>query len=254
MNILFLTLIDFNSIHEQNIYTDLLREFIVRGDKIFIISPTEKNKKIKTHLIIESDSTILKLQIGNMQKNNIIEKGLSTILLEPKLIKGIKKYFSNVTFDLILYSTPPITLQRTVEFVKQRDSAKTYLLLKDIFPQNAVDLGMLTKKGVRGIVYKYFREKEISLYKASDYIGCMSPANVEYILSRNPFLNKQKVEVCPNCRAPRNYSSVNLTEEAVRCKYNLPLDAVVFLYGGNLVSFLLWEMELSSKRSKHLLI
>lgn len=50
----------------------------------------------------------------------------------------------------MLYITPPITVAKSVEFVKRRDGAKTYLLLKDIFPQNAVDIGMMSKSGVKG--------------------------------------------------------------------------------------------------------
>lgn len=53
----------------------------------------------------------------------------------------------------------------------------TYFLLKDIFPQNAVDLGFLSKAGLKRSIYKYFRKKEIELYKISDYIGCMSNTN-----------------------------------------------------------------------------
>lgn len=89
-------------------------------------------------------------------------------------------------FDLIIYSTPPITFQRAVEYVKERDNAQTYLLLKDIFPQNAVDIGILSKNGWKGLIYKYFRKKEKKLYGISDRIGCMSEANCKYILSHNP--------------------------------------------------------------------
>ena len=59
-----------------------------------------------------------------------------------------------------MYSTPPITFCRAVDYVKKRDNAQTYLLLKDIFPQNAVDIGMMSKQGIKGILYKFFREKE----------------------------------------------------------------------------------------------
>ena len=166
MKLLFMTLLDFKSIEEHNIYTDLLREFRKNGHEVYVISPVERKENQETHLIEENGATILKLKIGNTQKTNIIEKGISTVMLEPTFIKGIKKYFSNVKFDLILYSTPPITFCGAIEFVKKRDNAKTYLLLKDIFPQNAVDMGMLSKSGVKGILYKYFRNKEKKLYSA----------------------------------------------------------------------------------------
>ena len=66
--------------------------------------------------------------------------------------KALKKYFPDVRFDLVLYSRTPITLVGVVEYIKKRDHAKTFLLLKDIFPQNAVDLGMLQKDGLRGVL------------------------------------------------------------------------------------------------------
>ncbi|NLZ82121.1 MAG: glycosyltransferase family 4 protein, partial [Clostridiales bacterium] len=125
MNVLFLTLLDFSTINENGIYTDLMREFIKDGHNLYIISPTEKRKNEPTKLINNNEAKILKLQIGNIQKTNLIEKGISTLTLESKFKTGIEKYFDEVKFDLVLYSTPPITLQKAVEFIKQRDNAKT---------------------------------------------------------------------------------------------------------------------------------
>ncbi|PFN02889.1 glycosyltransferase WbuB, partial [Bacillus thuringiensis] len=78
MNVLFLTLLDFSTIKEKGIYTDLMREFTNNGNNVYIISPTEKRKRQKTKLIDEGNCKILKLQIGNIQKTNMIEKGIST--------------------------------------------------------------------------------------------------------------------------------------------------------------------------------
>lgn len=234
MNLLFLTLLDFNSLNESNIYTDLLREFSKNGHKIYVISPVERRKKKRTVLRKEKDVTILKLQIGNMQKTNFIEKGISTLLIENTFVSGIKKYFSNITFDLVLYPTPPITLYKAVAYVKRRDNAKTYLMLKDIFPQNAVDLGILNKTGLKGILYQYFRRKEKNLYSISDKIGCMSQANVDYVLKHNPKIKKEKVEICPNSIEVIDRSVSDEEKQAVRKKYGIPNDKIVFVYGGNL--------------------
>ena len=232
MRVLFLTLLDYHSFSERNIYCDLLREFIRNGHEVYSISPTEKRYHVPTHL--EENGHLLKLRIGNTQKTNILEKGISTLLIEGQYIRAIKKYFSHIQFDLILYSTPPITLCKAIRYVKKRDGAKTYLLLKDIFPQNAVDLGMLSKKGVKAPIYWYFRHKEKKLYSISDKIGCMSQANVDYILKHNPEIPKEKVEICPNCIEVQD---MRLSEQEcvdMRQKYGLPLDKKIFVYGGNL--------------------
>lgn len=234
MNILFLTLNSFSSIDEKGIYTDLLREFANNNHKLYVVTPVEKRKNEKTTLINEKNTTILKLKIGNIQKTNLLEKGISTLMLESKFKSGIQKYFSDVKFDLVLYSTPPITLQKAVEFVKYRDQAKTYLLLKDIFPQNAVDLGLLKTSGIKGLIYKYFRSKEERLYKISDYIGCMSNANVEFLLKNNPSIPSEIVEVCPNSIELIDIDISEQEKKEIREKYNLPIDKTIFIYGGNL--------------------
>ncbi len=232
MNIIFLTLIDFKSYSEHNIYCDLLREFINNGHQVYCISPAEKRTGIATHF--EENGHLLKLKIGNTQKTNILEKGISTLMLESQFIKAIKKHFSDTRFDLILYSTPPITLAKAVNYIKKRDGARTYLLLKDIFPQNAVDLGMMHKTGVKGLIYRYFRKKEKKLYALSDRIGCMSQANVDYILKHNPEIPREKVEVCPNSIEPMDVTLSEAAKIAMREKYGIPTDKKVFVYGGNL--------------------
>lgn len=255
MNILFLTLLDFSSIEEHNIYTDLLREFARQGHAIYAITPVERRKKQKTRLIRDNKTTILKLRIGNTQKTNIIEKGISTISIEPQFIRGIKKYFVNIKFDLVLYTTPPITLCSAIEYVKKRDNAKTYLMLKDIFPQNAVDIGILHKEGWKGLLYRYFRNKEKKLYQISDYIGCMSQANVDYVLKCNPELEPWKVEICPNSIEVIDKSVNDKVRIDIRRRYNIPLDRKVFVYGGNLgkpqgIDFLIKCLE-SQKDNKN---
>ena len=235
MNVLFLTLLDFSTIDENGIYTDLMREFVKDGHNLYIISPTEKRKNEPTKLIDSGKVKILKLQIGNTQKTNLVEKGISTLTLESKFKSGIKKYFNDVKFDLVIYTTPPITLQKAVEFVKKRDNARTYLLLKDIFPQNSVDLGLMKKQGPLSGLYKFFRHKEKQLYKISDYIGCMSQANVDYLLKKNPGVNRSKIiEVCPNSIEPQMIEISGSDRDKIREKYHVPKDKFVFVYGGNL--------------------
>lgn len=234
MNILFLTLLDFASIEERSIYTDLMREFVKRGHYINIISPTEKRKNQPTELLDFQTYKILKLRIGNIQKTNLLEKGISTLTLENIFINGIKEYFSNIKFDLVLYSTPPVTLIKAVSYIRLRDGAKTYLMLKDIFPQNAVDLGMLSQSGLKSHLYRYFRKKEKSLYAHSDFIGCMSQANVDYILKYNPEILKNRVEICPNSIEAYIINNKDSNPEMARIKYKIPNDKLVLIYGGNI--------------------
>lgn len=177
---------------------------------------------------------ILFLKTGNIQKTNVIEKGISTLLIEYQITSAIRRYFAKEKFDLVLYATPPITLVDPIRYVKKRDGARTYLMLKDIFPQNAVDLEMMSTTGIKGLLYKYFRAKEKDLYAVSDKIGCMSQANVDYVQKQNPEIPKEKVEICPNAIEIIDKRITLEKKIEMRQKYGLPLDKKIFVYGGNL--------------------
>lgn len=235
MNVLFMTIGKMDNIEEHTIYCDLLRYFRDVGHSVYTISPYEKRTGLQTAYEEKNGIHMLHVRTGNVTGMvSLIEKGLAQLSIEPIFIKAIKKYYSNVKFDLVMYSTPPITFCNAIEYVKRRDNAKTYLLLKDIFPQNAVDIGMMSKSGIKGHLYKFFRNKEKKLYGLSDYIGCMSPANVEYVKQNNPEIDNYRVEVCPNCIEVVD-KSINAEERrSIRKKYDIPLEKRVFVYGGNL--------------------
>jgi glycosyltransferase involved in cell wall biosynthesis len=104
-----------------------------------------------------------------------------------------------------------------------------YLILRDIFPQNALDLGMMNPKG---LAYAYFRKKEKEMYYASDYIGCMSPGNIDYVKKHNPEQDASKLHLLPNWA----WLQPNLEEqEIIRIKeqYGL-LDKFIVVFGGNI--------------------
>lgn len=235
MNVLFMTIGKMDNIEEHTIYCDLLRYFRDMGHSIYTISPYEKRTKLQTTYEVKNGIHMLHVRTGNVTGMvNLIEKGFAQLSLEPIFIKALKKYYSNIKFDLVMYSTPPITFCNAIEYVKRRDNAKTYLLLKDIFPQNAVDIGLIKKSGLKGVLYKFFRRKEKKLYRLSDYIGCMSPANVDYVKKNNPEIGDCKLEVCPNCIEVIDKSVDKETRINIREKYNIPINRKIFVYGGNL--------------------
>ena len=229
MNILFLTIVGINDISERGIYTDLMRYFKDQGHQVFITCPKERRLNLSTSIKHTDGIQILSVKTFNIQKTNLIEKGIGTILIERQFLNAIKKHFGSIKFDLVLYATPPITFSKVIKYIKNKDKAKSYLLLKDIFPQNAVDLKMIKENG---IIHRYFKQQEKKLYAISDHIGCMSQANMEYILKHNQ-IDSTKVEVNPNSLSPLD--SANVSEKAlVRERFGIPQSAVVFIYGGNL--------------------
>jgi glycosyltransferase involved in cell wall biosynthesis len=236
MNIIFLTLYRIDDIEERKLYPDLMRKFRDEGHQVYIVTPCERRLGLETSLIENKGVHILNVKTLNIQKTNVVEKGIGTLLMEHQYKAAIKKYLGNIKFDLITYSTPPITFTNVVKFLKKNNpQAITYLQLKDIFPQNAVDIGLF---GEKSVFNWYFRRKEKALYKVSDYIGCMSPANVKFVVDHNPEVDASKVEVAPNSIELREKKYEVGQEKAewyyIRRKYDLPTDKPIFIYGGNL--------------------
>lgn len=256
MNVIFLTLASIDSVEQRGIYQDLLRKFRNEGHDVTIVTPVERRQKISTNFKQKEGVSILQVKTFNIQKTNIVEKGIGTLAIEFQFLSAIKKYLGHKKFDLVLYSTPPITFAKVIEFIKKRDNAYSYLLLKDIFPQNAVDMAML-KEG--GLIHKQFVKKEKKLYQISDTIGCMSPANVNFVLKYNPEVDPQKVEVNPNTIEPIRFSYSDDEKKSIREKYNIPANRKVFVYGGNLgkpqgLDFLLETIEATTNEEAFFLI
>lgn len=257
MNILFLTMSSsFTNIEARGIYTDLMRKFRDEGHDVYIVHPNERRTGKPTEVKTEGRIHCLGVRTLNVTKTNVVEKGVGQLLLESQFRRALKTHFGNIKFDIILYSTPPITFNNVIKYAKKASGGKamTYLLLKDIFPQNAVDMGMLSKTGVKGVLYNMFRRKEKELYRISDYIGCMSPANVRYVLKHNPNVSADNVEIAPNS-VELNLDEPKRAEECstILTKYGLPSDKPIFIYGGNLgipqgIPFLIDCLEANADR------
>ena len=128
MNILFLTLHNINSLSDRGIYTDLLRKFQEEGNTIHVVCPNERRLKKNTEFSINKRLHLLKVKTLNIQKTSLIEKGLATLSIEYQYLFAIKKHFKTIKFDLVLYSTPPITFTKIIEFIKKRENLWPYII------------------------------------------------------------------------------------------------------------------------------
>jgi glycosyltransferase involved in cell wall biosynthesis len=230
MKVLFLTLTRIDSLDKRGIYHDLLRQFVLNNFEVVVVCPVERRDSKSTNVILLNGVKILQVKTLNIQKTPTFEKAISLLTIDYFFKRAIIKHLNNHNFDLILYSTPPITITNLIMWLKKKYSSLTYLLLKDIFPQNAVDLKMIRSNS---LIHKYFKRQERILYEISDKIGCMSPANKKFILNQYPGLIN-KVEINPNSIEVLHKKTDNQMREYIFNKFNIPLDSTLFIYGGNL--------------------
>ena len=230
MRILFITS-DYKTPDKgSNIYTDLAYALHKRGHQIKVVVAEEKKNTTTTYLNEENEIPVLRVKTGNLYEVSLIEKGVTFLTIAKNLKKGIKKYLNNEEFDLILFQSPPLTMQSAVRWAMKKYHAESYLMMKDIFPQNGLDIGLYTKTNP---MYLYFKLQEKKLYKTASKIGCMSEGNIDYLLEHNKFLTESKAELFPNTAIIKNISQSKQEKNNVRKKYGLKDDDVVAIFGGN---------------------
>ena len=235
MKVLMLTIGQIDSLQKESVHINVIRALIGAGHSVSVLCSRERRLGLPTEYSVESGIKIVRLRTLNVTRCSLLEKGVSMILLEHQFVGAIKKYFKDDEFDLVIYNTPPITLANVVKYCKKKFGCKSYLMLKDIFPQNAVDLGMMSTRGITGILYKMFRAKEKKLYKYSDGIGCMSNANIEYLKAHNDNLDGKVIELFPNAVIVKSPHAPQKTKNRdVLDRLGVAADKMVFIYGGNL--------------------
>ena len=219
MNILYLSAVPFKIDKNPSIYTDLIQELDNSGDQITVVAIDSSLKPFQVKKVRQKNIDLIYIGSFHLYNVNLFKKGLSMLSLPFFMRRAIKK-LDLKKFEVILYETPPITWAGIVKQIKKKNKIKSFLMLKDIFPQNAVDIGLMKENS---LIFKYFKRKEKLLYEVSDYIGCMSNGNIDYVLENNPEISKEKVYYFPNTKKDTGNGNIDFEKEKLQ-----------FVYGGNM--------------------
>ncbi len=209
------------SFKSSTIYLDLVQELEKEGHGVYIIAGSSDTDIDYKKLYIEGKKQTAYVRLPDQFHADKIRKGLIQLTIGRKMMAAAKRFFWKEKIDIIIYPTPPITLAGIIGPLARHYGALSYLMLKDIFPQNAVDLKMMREDG---LLHKYFRKMEKKLYASSDIIGCMSKGNLEYIRQHETEIPTEKLELFPN--TVRILPQVQQKERQE--------EPVVFMFGGNL--------------------
>jgi len=203
---------------------DLAHELKLRGHEPTVITV---NSSIPTNVQMtdEQGIRVMRVRAGKIKGTTRYLRALTEFRLSRIIWAKAKAYLLEQPYDLIIYYSPSIFWGPLVRRLKQVFACKTYLILRDIFPQWYVDAGIIRK----GCLYRYLKKKELENYDAADVIGVQSPANMEYFVGSG-LNDKYKVEVLFNWRSLARHGS---PRHSVRSKLGLE-DKIIFIYGGNM--------------------
>lgn len=229
MNILFLYLRHSESKDDSTLTRELSDEFSRNGNDITVVTILEKKFKRETEYKIENGYEVLRIKTGNyFNIGSKIEKGITTLTMIPKLKKGILKYLGDKKYDLIITHTPFLSDASLINPLKKYFKCPAHLILWDIFPQNAKDIGIIKNN----IIFNFFKQKEKKMFLAYDQIWCMSKGNIKYLQEKYEYLDKDKIKLLKNWAYLKPKLKIN--KEEIRKKYGYSEKDFLAIFGGNM--------------------
>jgi O26-antigen biosynthesis N-acetyl-L-fucosamine transferase len=203
---------------------DLAVEMARSGHQTTVLAPSEGVQDDFT-ITVEDGIRVVRVRAASTKGVHKILRGFREAALGITIWRRARSFFRENPCDLIVYYSPTIFWGRLVFKVKALWQCPSYLILRDIFPQWAIDAGVLRD----GFIAAYFRRREIEQYEAADIIGVQSPANLQYFARAFPDRGYH-LEVLYNWAA---LQEPGLPETQYRSRLGLT-GKVVFFYGGNL--------------------
>ena len=204
---------------------DLGQAFIEEGHQVTIITP---DGALKESIRIAHQDGVRLVQVGAFETKDInfisrtLAEFINPFLIWHKLKKSPE--FLNNQYDGIIWYSPTIFWGPLIKRLKQQFKAKAYLILRDIFPDWALDLGLIKK----GFIYQFLKSVENFQYQQADVIGVQSPNNLKYFQERNQGL-RAHVEVLWNWmgKAKETPCSIDLSKTPLAGRK-------IFVYTGNM--------------------
>lgn len=200
---------------------DLVSEFEKNRIHTVLIIPNNSIFE-KTTLHVHGKRTVLRVRSFNSKNHSLLLRGFSEIINPLFIILAIchKKIFY---YDGIIWYSPSIFFGVVIQFLKFKKNVKSYLILRDIFPQWALDLKTLNKN----LAYFIFKCFEGFQYNLADKIGIQSASNIDYFKKNYP-MHLNKIEVLENWMHQRSpvKTIINLKNSSLKGRF-------IFVYAGN---------------------
>lgn len=229
MNILFLFIQYPENPNSTNLTKDLSDEFARKGQNVFVATIREKKLGLETQVSVENGVNVLRIKNGNMFNNvSKFEKLFTMMTMNKNILNQIKYYWGDEKFDLVIGTTPYMANAKLVNGLKNYYNCSSYLILWDLFPQNAKDLELIKNR----LLFRFFKKQENKNLKSFDYIGCMSKGNIDYLENNYNFIKKEQLSLFPLWSKVNDKFETNKNE--IRKKYSFNNDDFILVFGGNM--------------------
>jgi glycosyltransferase involved in cell wall biosynthesis len=202
---------------------DLSQEFVRQGHEVTVMVASPELRE-RWHAEMWNGVRVLRLRTPKTKDVNYVRRTLAEFMMPFAMLRNLKRSpDANENYDGVVWYSPTIFLGPVANALKTKNDCPSYLIIRDIFPEWAVDMGLMG----RGLPYRFFKAIAGHQYSVADVIGVQTPGNLAYFEGRGRY--RARLEVLHNWLAdsPDIGCSINIA--------NTPLKGrKIFVYAGNM--------------------
>lgn len=203
---------------------DLSREFLRQGFDLTVLLPSSDLEGGWKQETLEG-AKVLRLKAPRAKDVGYIRRTIAELLMPFSMLRQLKKSLvARETWDGVVWYSPSIFHGPLVKAIKESSGCRSYLIIRDIFPEWAVDMGLMG----RGLPYRFFDAVARYQYSVADVIGVQTPGNRGYF-KRWKKKPSRKLEVLPNWLASPPSKERSIEVDQTRLK-----GRKIFVYAGNM--------------------
>lgn len=203
---------------------DLAHEWTRQGHKVTVMVPAAS--QAQPWLLEDMNNVeVLRLKAPRTKGIGYVRRTINELLMPFSMLRSLRKSpLGNVRWDGVVWYSPTIFLGPMANALKKRSDCPSYLIVRDIFPEWAADIGLMR----RGMPYLFFKTIERYQYSVANVIGVQSPSNLHYFEDWAS-QSGRRVEVLPNwlTEAPDIGCSLSVADGPLAGR-------TIFVYAGNM--------------------
>ena len=203
---------------------DLSREFARQGHQLTVLLPAsdlDRDWELQNADGVE----VLRLRAPRTKDIGYVRRTLGELLMPFAMLRNLRKSpLARQKWDGVVWYAPSIFHGPLARALKRASGCKGYLIIRDIFPEWAVDMGLMG----RGLPYRFFDAVARYQYSVADVIGVQTPGNLAYFEKWRQ-LPGRTLEVLQNWLGEPAKKPC-----AIRVDATLLAGRKVFVYAGNM--------------------
>lgn len=202
---------------------DLAQEFQRQGHEVLVMVP---DHELTTPCRVDAVEGVQVLRLRGPQTRgdiSLLRRAFAELWMPAAMIAAFARSpLRDDTWDAVAWYSPSIFLAPFVRYLKRRCTGGAYLILRDIFPDWAVDAGVMR----RSAPYFFFKAVAAYQYSVGDVIGVQSPGNLSRL--RKWAGPTRQVEVLHNW-----LSDLTITQGRTDLRQTPLAGRRLFVYAGN---------------------